>query len=195
MKNRQRFVLTALCAGLFVSAAGAADDGLLFDGAVGSTPVGRINNNGTPNDVADDFPVVNTIHDVTPGGAPWTIASFRANIRADGRISAKGEGLLLAGGNGFGTRGGPRQVLVSLFCREQPVPPATAGAATGPFNSEFVDLDPNGDFQIKGTLANADGAAPPVPCGDTIDNRPTLLIRTVAGGAPGSWFAAGILKD
>ena len=195
MKNHKHIVMTALCTGLFTSLAAGANDELRFEGAVGSAPVGRINNNGTPELTADDFPEVNTIHGVTPGGAPWTIAGFRANIRADGRISARGEGLLLSGGNNFGTRGGPRQVLVSLFCRADPVPPATTGVAIGPFNSAFVDLDPDGDFEIRGTLADANGAPPPVPCGDTIDNRPTLLIRTVAGGAPGSWFAAGILKD
>ena len=195
MTNPQRILAVALCTSLFASFAVAADDILRFDGAVGSAPVGRINNNGTPTDPTDDFPEVNTIHGVTPGGAPWTIANFRADIRPNGHVSARGEGLLLSGGNNFGTRGGPRQVLVSLFCRADPVAPATAGAAIGPFHSEFVDLDPNGDFRIRGTLADANGAAPPVPCGNTIDNRPTLLIRTVAGGAPGSWFAAGILRD
>jgi hypothetical protein len=194
MKNRQRIALTALCASLFASVAGASDAGLRFDGAIGATPVGRINNNATPTLTSDDFPEANTINGVAPGGAPWTIRSFRAEIQADGQISAKGEGLLLAGGNGFGTRAGPRQVLVSLFCRGEPVPPATAGAVIGPFNSGFADLSPGGDFRIRSTLLDANGAQPPSPCGDAVDNRPTLLIRTVAAGAPGAWFAAGLLK-
>ena len=38
-------------------------------------------------------------------------------------------------------------------------------------------------------------------CGDTIDNRPVLLIRTVTPATattpatPGAWFAAGLLSD
>lgn len=174
----------------------AADNLVRFDGGIGSQPVGSINNNGTtPTPTNDDFPNVNTVHGVTPGGAPWTIKSLKADIKTDGGISARGEGLLLAGGNNIGNRGGPRQVVASLFCRADPVPPATAGTVIGPFNSQFVDLDANGDFQIRGTLTDATGATPPNPCGDTIDNRPTLLIRTVTAGAPGSWFAAGIIKD
>lgn len=195
MRNGPLVIAAVLAAGLFASAAASDDEGLRFDGAVGSSPVGRINNNGTATPTSDDFPDVNTIHNVTPGGAPWTISRFRAHIRPDGRVSAKGEGLLLSGGNNFGTRGGPRQVLVSLFCRAEPVPPATTGAVIGPFNSPFVDLAPDGNFEIDGELADAGGAAPPATCGDTVDNRPTLLIRTVTNGAPGSWFAAGIIKS
>lgn len=189
MKNLQRIVILTAAAGLYASVALASDDSALrFEGGIGSTPVGRINNNGTATPTSDDFPEANIVLGITPGGAPWTIRSLRARIGSDGRISAKGEGLLLAGGNNIGTRGGPRQVLASLFCR------ATGGAAIGPFNSEFVDLDANGDFEIRSALTDSTGATPPNPCGDTIDNRPVLLIRTVAGGAPGSWFAAGILK-
>ncbi len=196
MKNRQRIISLAAAAGMFASAAFASDDdGLRFEGGIGATPVGRINNNGTATPTSDDFPEANSVLGVNPGGAPWIIKSLRARIGADGRISAKGEGLLLAGGNNIGTRGGPRQVLASLFCRAAPVAPATTGAAIGPFDSTFVDLDADGNFEIRSSLTDSTGAVPPSPCGDTIDNRPVLLIRTVAGGAPGAWFAAGILKE
>jgi len=95
-------------------------------------------------------------------------------------------------------------MVVSLFCRNAPVPPAVAGTLqTVSYDSEFVDLDPNGDFQVGGSLTNASGATPPSDCGDKVDNRPVLLIRTVTPAntttgtraAPGNWFAAGILKD
>jgi hypothetical protein len=195
MKNLPRILILTAAAGLCASTAFASDDSTLrFEGGIGATPVGRINNNGTATPTSDDFPEANTVLDVAPGGAPWTIRSLRARIDSDGRISAKGEGLLLAGGNNIGTRGGPRQVLASLFCRAAPVAPTTTGAAIGPFNSEFVDLDANGDFEIRGSLTDSAGAAPPEPCGDATDNRPVLLIRTVAGGAPGAWFASGILR-
>ncbi len=186
--------LAALAMALAAPVVLASEHDLRFDGAIGSAPVGRINNNATATPTSDDFPEVNTIHGVSPGGAPWTIAEFRARIGTDGRARARGEGLLLSGGNNFGTRGGPRQVVLSLFCRSTPVPPATAGTPIGPFNSAFVDLDPNGDFEIDSVLRDANGATPPAPCGDAIDNRPTLLIRTVTNSAPGAWFAAGVLS-
>jgi hypothetical protein len=166
----------------FLAAPAIADDSLArFDGGIGSQPVGRINADGTA--------AVNTVGGVPAGGAPWVIRELKATIRADGRIAAAGAGLLLGGGNNIGTRGGPRQVLASLFCRD------TTGTLIGPFNSGAVDLDPNGDFRIRSVLADATGATPPNPCGDAIDNRPVLLIRTVAAGAPAAWFAAGILRD
>jgi hypothetical protein len=171
-----------LAGAAFLALPAAADDSLArFDGGLGSQPVGRINADGTA--------AVNTVGGVPAGGAPWVIRELRATIRADGSISAAGAGLLLAGGNNIGTRGGPRQVLASLFCRDG------AGALIGPFNSGAVPLDANGDFRIRSVLADAAGAAPPNPCGDAIDNRPVLLIRTVAAGAPAAWFAAGILRD
>jgi hypothetical protein len=118
--------------------------------------------------------------------------------RKNGDGRAHGEGVLLAGADGIGTRAGPRQVVLSLFCRNAAVPPAVAGTVqTTPYNSEPVDLDENGDFDVRSKLTNADGATPPLDCGDTIDNRPVLLIRTMAGNpaAPGAWFAAGLRAD
>jgi hypothetical protein len=92
-------------------------------------------------------------------------------------------------------------MVVSLFCRGPVVPPAVAGPLlTASYNSEFVDLDPNGNFKLDSALTNASGATPSADCGDTIDNRPVLLVRTVTAATatppsvPGSWFAAGILK-
>ena len=50
---------------------------------------------------------------------------------------------------------------------------------------------------MRSKLTDANGATPPLDCGDTVDNRPVLLIRTMAGNpaAPGAWFAAGLLAD
>ncbi len=160
-----------------------------FDGAIGVQPLRA---GGTANAVAG----------VNPGGAPWGMTSFRAVIKNTGEIRAVGTGVLLWGTDNIGTRGGPRQVIVSLFCRNAPVPPAVAGTVqTTPFNSLPVDLDEDGDFEVRGTLADATGAAPPLNCGDDVDNRPVLLVRAVtpanpttgAPAAPGAWFAAGVI--
>jgi hypothetical protein len=145
-------------------------------------------------------PVLNTVAGVNPGGAPWGLTSFRATIKNTGEIRARGTGVVLLGADAIGTRAGPRQVILSLFCRSVPVPPAVAGAVLqNAFNSQPVDLDEDGNFSLKGTLADATGAAPPLTCGDDVDNRPVLLIRAVTAATattpatPGAWFAAGFV--
>jgi hypothetical protein len=171
-----------------------ADSLIKFEDGIGSQPFRS----------ASGVPALNAVAGVNPGGAPWVIKSLKAVIKADGRIVVAGKGLLLGGGDNVATRGGPRQVVASLFCRNAFVPPATAGTVqTVPYNSAFVDLDPDGDFKIDGVLTNPSGAVPPSDCGDKIDNRPVLLIRSVtpanpttgAPATPGSWFAAGIVKE
>jgi hypothetical protein len=179
--------LALFIASASLSASEDSDDILFkFDGGIGSQPL----RSGS---------VINSVSGVNPGGAPWVIGSLKVDIKASGKITAKIKGVLLGGTDNIGTRGGPRKMVISLFCRNAtaPVPPAVARTLeTVPYNSEFADLDGNGDFQISGSLTNASGATPPADCGDKIDNRPVLLIRTVSSeGTPGSWFAAGILKN
>jgi hypothetical protein len=93
-------------------------------------------------------------------------------------------------------------VILSLFCRAVPTPPAVSGAVLqNAFNSQPVDLDEDGDFVLRGTLADATGAAPPLTCGDDVDNRPVLLIRAVTPAnpttgtpaTPSALFAAGFV--
>jgi len=158
---------------------------------------------GTGNQVfrsAAGAPTLNTVAGVNPAGAPWGITSLNAVIKTNGDIRAAGEGVLLWGADGIGSRAGPRQVILSLFCRNVPVPPAASAALIlTPFNSEPVDLDEDGDFVVRGKLTDATGATPPLNCGDTVDNRPVLLIRSVTPATattpvtPGAWFAAGLL--
>ncbi len=164
----------------------------LFDGSIGAQVFRS----------AGGTPTLNTVAGVNPGGIPWGMTSFRAIVRNTGEIHARGTGVLLLGGDNIGTRGGPRQVILSLFCRNAPVPPAVAGSLqTTPFNSAPIDLDEDGDFQLRGTLADGTGAAPPLSCGDDVDNRPVLLVRSVtpanpstgAPATPGAWFAAGVI--
>jgi hypothetical protein len=158
---------------------------------------------GTGNQVfrsAGGVPTLNIVAGVNPAGAPWGLASLNIVIKTNGDIRGSGEGVLLLGADGIGSRAGPRQLILSLFCRNVPVPPATSAALIlTPFNSEPVDLDEDGDFVIRGKLADATGATPPLNCGDTVDNRPVLLIRSVTPAtattpaAPAAWFAAGFI--
>jgi hypothetical protein len=160
---------------------------------------------GTGNQVfrsAAGVPTLNTVAGVAPAGAPWGISSFEATIKTNGDIRGRGEGVVLLGADGIGSRAGPRQLILSLFCRNVPVPPAvSASLILTPFNSEPVDLDEDGDFVVRGKLTDATGATPPLNCGDTVDNRPVLLIRSVtaatatAPAAPAAWFAAGFLSS
>jgi len=183
-------------AGLVAAGTAAAHDG------GNSSTLFRFNG-GTGNQVfrsAAGVPTLNTVAGVNPAGAPWGLASFDAIIKTNGDIRGNGEGVVLLGADGIGSRAGPRQLILSLFCRNVPVPPAVSAALIlSPFNSEPVDLDEDGDFVVRGKLTDATGATPPLNCGDTVDNRPVLLIRSVtpatstAPATPGAWFAAGFL--
>ena len=194
---------TLLCvAGLIAAGTASAHDNFgrsgvlfVFDGAIIDIPV-RSGGAAAP-------AAANLVAGVTPGGVPWGMTSFQAILKNNGDIRAKGTGVLLLGGDGLGSRGGPRQVVLSLFCRAAPVPPAVTGAliAANPFNSAPVDLDEDGDFSVRGKLTDISGATPPLDCGDNLDNRPVLLIRnwntanptTGAPAGPGPWFAAGVI--
>jgi hypothetical protein len=188
---------------LFLAIAGlvAAGTAAAHDGGNSSTLFKF--SGGTGNQVfrsAAGVPTLNTVAGVNPAGAPWGIASFNATIKTNGDIRGNGEGVVLVGADGLGSRAGPRQLILSLFCRNVPVPPAVSAALIlTPFNSEPVDLDEDGDFVVRGKLTDATGATPPLNCGDTVDNRPVLLIRSVTPATsttpatPGAWFAAGFL--
>ena len=123
MKFLPIYAVLVLTASMATATAFASDDTLIeFKGGIGSQPFRSTNNAAAPNTVAG----------VNPGGAPWIIKSLKVVIKSNGAIRAKGKGLLLAGGDTIGTRAGPRQVVASLFCRNTPVPPATAGVLNGP---------------------------------------------------------------
>jgi hypothetical protein len=196
-------IKTLLCvAGLVAAGTASAHENFgksgiqfVFDGAIIDIPVrsGGAAAPATPNLVAG----------VAPGGAPWNMTSFQAILRNTGDIRARGTGVLLMGTDNLGTRAGPRKVLLSLFCRNAPVAPSLIGSinTANPFNSAPVDLDEDGDFSVRGKLTDASGATPPLDCGDNLDNRPVLLVRTLipanqttgAPAAAGPWFAAGVI--
>lgn len=155
--------LGALATGLVLPAM-ATDGRLEFRGGIGSTPFALVNGVPAPNDVRG----------IAPGGRPWVIDKLRAAIRADGSISVRGEGLLLAGGNSIGLPGLPRQVVATLLC------------GSVELHSPAADLDADGNFAIRGMLQGA----LPSPCA-----TPVLLIRNFTANAPGAWFAAGIPEN
>src|SRR4051794_9674421 len=101
MKISSIVATLALGAGIIGTSAFATDGQLRFDGGIGVDPVAGISNN---------LPVLNTVFGVAPGGRPWVIERLRVDIKADGRISARGEGMLLAGGDAIGTVGTIQQV-------------------------------------------------------------------------------------
>jgi hypothetical protein len=142
-----------------------------FDGGIGVIPVsngaGPVNPDGT-------FPNVklNVVRGVFPGAGPWTIAELKADIDTEGRIEARGRGLLLASSNSIGQNAN-QSVFATLICE-----------AAAPFvehNTAFtVPLEANGDFRIDDTLNPVPSSCP----------SPVLLIRNKGG----VWFAAGIPK-
>jgi len=116
----------------------------------------------------------NIVRGVQPPGQIWTIEDLRAEVRADGRISVDGRGLLLAGGNGIGTNANQR-VFATLICE------AAAPFVERSTDAAGVALEPDGDFRIDDVLVPA-----PTDCAS-----PVLLIRNTGG----AWFAAGIPKQ
>ena len=140
-----------------------------FRGAIGVDPISNVVVNGTTTTVN-----ANVVRGVSPAGQIWRIADLDANIREDGRIRLRGQGLLLGGGNGIGTNGN-QSVFATLFCG------AASGATASSTNLAGVAIDSDGDFTIDDVLS----PVPPSSC-----ETPVLLIQTTAGSHP--WFAAGI---
>src|SRR5437667_9174692 len=115
----------------------------------------------------------NDVRGVQPGGQPWVSRQFKAQVKTNGRITAEGKGLVLAGSNAIETAGAVTQVAVTLFCGEETTPD---GHSSGPH-----PLAADGDFKFTDTLSPA--VPPTCP-------TPTLLTR--ARNNTGNWMAAGI---
>lgn len=156
-----RTAVIAVLALLALPLQAKADDRVArFEGGIGVVPA-RVGG------------VANTVRGTGPGGQPWVISRLSVDVRADGRVSVDGRGLLLAGGDAIGTNGG-QTVRARLFC----------GAIA--FNSDqAVPLDANGDFRIEGNLGGV-----PSPC----DSPVLLIVNVPANGSTPVWFAAGIPK-
>jgi hypothetical protein len=125
----------------------------------------------------------NIVRGVQPAGQLWRIADFKAEVKTDGHITAKGRGLVFAGGDAIGTAlvltpteaTASITVFATLICEN--VAPFVE-RNTGP-----VPLAANGDFKINDVLSPP---PPPSACA-----TPALLIRNEGNR---SWFAAGIQK-
>jgi len=156
-----------LCVALHVA---AADDTLVkFKGGIGVIPV----SSGVGTAPTAEVVNRNIVRGVPPPGQIWRIAALRAEVSFGGRISVRGKGLLLAGGNAIGGTAN-QSVFATLICE------AAAPFTLRNTNTNGVPLEPNGDFRIDDVLA-------PAPSGCA---SPVLLIRNVGG----VWFAAGIQK-
>jgi hypothetical protein len=161
----------SLLAAAFISAfasplaASAGDVLARFDAGFGSQPFALVSG----------ALAANRAHAIDPGGLPWAISKLKAVVRADGRISVRGEGLVLAGGNAVGTAGGVVQVTAAFFCGENR------------FESPAVPLSRGGDFQIK-----REQLSPALP---SVCEAPTLLIRIFRNEASANWIAGGTLQD
>jgi hypothetical protein len=151
-----------------------------FKGGIGVQPVSTGNGQGPVAETVNR----NIVRGVQPPGQPWAIADFNATVKADGRITAHGRGLVFAGGNTVGTAlvitptGGTAslRVFATLIC-ENIAPFVERNTA-----AEGVPLTANGNFTIDDVLS----PAPPASCA-----TPALLIRNAPGGG---WFSAGIQK-
>ena len=167
-------IRAAMASALLVSAATwalAQNEGntIRFKGGIGVIPVSSGQGTATTATVVNR----NFVRGVAPAGQIWVIDDLDAKVRADGRITVVGKGLILAGGDNAGRATG-QFVFASLFCVGATVESSTALAG--------VQLSPTGDFRIDDTLA----PPPPANC-----QSPMLLIRNAAGGA---WFAVGIFR-
>jgi hypothetical protein len=158
----------ALWSGAHVSARG--EDLLAkFNGGIATSPVGSlvgVNPDGSFQNVTQ-----NIVRGVKPAGGAWRIADLKAEVDANGHITVKGRGLVLAGGDRIG-QSLQLAVGATLIC-----------GAAAPFaehaTATLTKLDLNGDFRIDDDLL-------PVP---TECASPVLLIRSNGNGV---WLAAGV---
>ena len=177
MKRARRLViapavLVLLAALTFLASAttaGSDSTFVRFRGGIGVQPL----SNGVGTGPTATTVNRNIVRGVQPAGAPWVIDDFRADVKADGHITASGRGLLFAGGDTTGTAfvitatGGTTtlNVFATLICEN-----------IAPFvdrNTSPVPLAANGDFRIDDVLS----PAPPAQDCAT----PVLLIRAAAG--------------
>ena len=166
------FISVLFVTGFFPLPVSADDTLVRFKGGIGVIPVSSGVGQGATAEVVNR----NIVLGVQPPGQIWRISDLDAKVKTNGDIQVRGEGLLLAGGNGIGTNAG-QSVAATLFCG----PTATFSTSPG------VPLEANGDFKIKDTLDNL-----PLPA---ICANPVLLIRSFNNATGlGAWFAAGIPK-
>jgi hypothetical protein len=173
MHTTPRLSRTLLCfagASLLTAAAPSfADDGNVahWQTVVGLIQAGNLVGSGTGQ--------------VAGGGQPWTTTGGEAGVNlSNGDAGFRVRGLVLAGGNGVGTRAAIAEVQGTLVCD-------TNGSAGGG-NSVLVDTSPvplsaTGDARFSGNLG-------PLPAACSEPDI-AFLVRISAGGVASRWIANG----
>jgi hypothetical protein len=145
--KRTIVLLAVVLAAVGLVGSALADDGndrVLRSKLVGNTP-------GDP-----------TLFDVAPAGAPWEVAASDVDVRRDGRLEVKVEGLVIAG---RGTNG-ITAVTAELYCNSKRV------ATTAP-----APLSTDGDAEIRETVTGVPAECP----------VPTVFVSP--NGRPNVFFA------
>jgi hypothetical protein len=117
---------------------------------------------------------------VTGGGVPWSTSGGSSSVNLNtGLVKFSVRGLVLAGGNSIGTRGGVTQVKGTLVCDTNG---SAGGGNSALVDTDLVNLDEQGNARFQGNLGPL-----PAQC-----SEPDLafLVRT-AGGA---WLAYGAVR-
>jgi hypothetical protein len=122
----------------------------------------------------------NAVGGIGGGGQAWTTLGGQARVDlARGNVEFEVRGLVLAGGNGIGTRAGIAQVKGTLVCN-----PGQPGQAI--VDTPAVDLSLTGDAEFDGNVG-------PIPAVCTPTN--TAFLVRIAAAAPGDrWLANGAVR-
>jgi hypothetical protein len=155
--------------------------GLLAVGAVVVQSTAAQSDGGAPGKDVLEFdvmtPVVapftgttNPIRGVNGGGVPWQIDRGRGDLRSDGRLEIKVEGLVLVSSG----QNPVAQFRGVVNCLTTGSPNVGVNLVTAP-----VPASSDGDATIKATVELPD------PC-----VAPIVFVTSGTGAAPGNWFAA-----
>ena len=168
MSTRALVLAVALAlAAVAPPAAPAADPNIRWADVIGIVQAGNLVGSGTGR--------------VTGGGQPWSTTKGSATVNLNtGDIHFRVDGLVLAGGNGIGTRAGITEVKGTLVCD-------TDGSADGG-NSTLVDtplvpLSAQGDAEFHGSVG-------PLPGACITEADIAFVVRIGAG----RWIANGAVR-
>ena len=154
-------------AAIFATAALAADPHIRWADIIGIIQAGN--------------PVGSGAGQVTGGGQPWSTTKGSATVNLNnGDIHFRVEGLVLAGGNGIGTRGAIAEVKGTLVCDTN----GSAGAGSSTLvDTPLVPLSAQGDAEFHGSVGPLPGA-----CLSEADIA--FVVRNVGG----NWIANGAVR-
>jgi hypothetical protein len=120
----------------------------------------------------------NVVAGIPGGGQPWSATGGDAHVDLrDGSVEFDIQGLMLAGGNSVGTRGGVAEVKGTIVCGAN-----TPGATVRVIDTDLVPLTLQGDAKFNGDIG-----AVPVECGG---GDLLFLVRNAAG----RWLANAAVR-